>query len=127
MCIKMKDQFKESRLIANNLSAGDLTVLCLANLIRNALFGQFFFVAPDGGDFWDGINTVRKKFGSVLSLYAKCVTCGEASLLHGGGCQRWETDHITDPIDIWDVRLEMFIDLQEAAFICCQPSGFDIE
>src|SRR6266511_2310666 len=63
MRIKMKDQFQEPRLVADDLSAGNLAVLGFAHFIRNALLCQFFFVAPNGGDFRNCVNTVWKKLG----------------------------------------------------------------
>ena len=70
-------------MIADDLAAGDLAVLRLADLVWNALPGQLFFVASNCRDFRDRMNTLREKFGRVLSREAKGMTCGETSLFHG--------------------------------------------
>src|SRR5690349_11620156 len=61
MGVEVKDQFQQPRLIADDLSAGNLTVLGLAYFIRNPRFGQFFLAAAHRGNLGDRINTVREK------------------------------------------------------------------
>jgi len=48
MCFEMEDQFQESGLVADDLSACDFAVLRLAHFVGDACFREFLFVAPDG-------------------------------------------------------------------------------
>src|SRR6266545_1200437 len=114
----MKDQFQEPGLVTNDLSAGDLAILCFANFIGNALLGQLFLIASHGGDFGNCINAIWKKFGRALRRNSKGMTCREPALFHGSGSKRRESDHISDCIDVWDVCLVMLIRPEKSALIC---------
>ena len=127
MRIQMKDQLQEARLIADDLAAGDFTVLCFADFIGNALLGQLLFVASNGRDFGDRVNAIGEKFGGALGWDSEGMTGSQAALLHRSGCQRRKTDHVSNRIDVWNVGLIMFIDLDEPAFVSLQTDGFDIQ
>src|SRR6266540_898674 len=78
----VKDQFQQAGAVAHDLAAGDLAILRLAYLVCNALLGQFFFVAPNRGYFWDGVNTVGKQLGHAVRRNAKRVAGSQTPLLH---------------------------------------------
>ncbi len=80
----MKNQFEQTRLIADNLSACDLAILRFANFVWDALLRQFLFVASNGGDFGDCINAIWKKFWRALGWDSESMTRSETSLFHGG-------------------------------------------
>src|SRR6266487_5736985 len=58
---------------------------------------------------------------------AEGMTRRETALFHGSGSERREANYISNRVNVWNIRLIMFIDLQESSFIGLQAYGFDVE
>src|SRR5690349_18070036 len=55
------------------------------------------------------------------------MTGSETSLLHRSGSEGGEPDHISHRVDIWHVRLILWVDFQESPLISLQTSRLDVE
>ena len=69
--VRVEDQLQQPGAVADDLAAGDLAILRLADLVGHALLGQLLLVLPDHRDLGDGVDAVGEELRDALASTPK--------------------------------------------------------
>jgi len=114
--------------ITQDRAPGQLPVPRHPHLEGHLLGRQLAFRPADVADLQDGVDPDGLQVAQLVAdRFAEGVVGRPAALLHRGGGQRREPDDVPDGVDVFDLGLEVFVDLHPAAVAGVDPGGRDIQ
>src|SRR5207302_8929114 len=108
--VELEDELQQAGAIADDLPAGNLAVVRLADLVRHAGVGQLLLGAADHRDFRNRIDAVREQRWHTPGLDAERVAGGNAALLHRPRRQAGKADDVANGVYMRHRRLVMVVD-----------------
>src|SRR6266850_3152093 len=112
--------------IAGDVSTRVVRVESAADNVIEFLFLAGFFGFSSGGDFRNGVNAHgQQRCDALLVLQMKRVADGDASLLHGSGSERGETDHVARGVDVRNRGAVVFIHGDVATIVNGEAGFFE--
>ena len=125
--VPVENELHQTFEVPDDLAAGDLLVKRTPHLIGNRRGRELFFGLADGRDFRDRVDAVGPHFGDLGLDDLEGMAGRQAALFHGGGGQGRKADHVAGGIDVRDLRLVKFVDLNLTLLVYAKPGGSEIQ
>ena len=118
--VAMEEHFEKTAVVADDLSARDLSIPGDTDLVGNARLRQLGLRRADHRNLRHGVDPDREMRGHRSGGNSKRVTRGEAPLLTRRRREAWISDDITSGKDVRDRRSEFLVDDDSTARVGSQ-------
>src|SRR3989442_15583214 len=98
--LRMKKQLEHPGLVTKHHALCQLRVFRDSHLVWDFIRRKCFLGLANHGDFWNGVNPVRKEVGHVFKGNSKHMTGSQPALFHGGACKCRKADNVPSRIDV---------------------------